>query len=97
MPKRLLYIFAGLLLLVLVLLGIAFLLFRYASSKDPIEHLYADNCAVCHGEQLERVKKTGGKKSKQESVCELVPIEEVAQAVSWLQEFGSAGGGGPMS
>lgn len=48
--------------------------------------------AVCHREHLERVAKESGSKSNKNAVCELVPIEEVAQAVDWLQEFGIAGG-----
>ena len=53
MLKRLLRIIALLVaLLLLVLVAIAIGLWSF-SRQDPIEHLYTDNCAVCHGENLE--------------------------------------------
>jgi len=76
MPKRLLRILAVLLLVLLVIIGVALSLFRYASSMDPIEHLYADNCAVCHGEQLEGLAQgpplVGNRLVRGESVSELI-------------------------
>jgi DNA repair protein RadA/Sms len=60
--------------------------------------------AVCHREhvqrqQKERAEKQGnqgrsGSKNARESICELVPIEEVAQAVDWLERNGR--GAGPV-
>ena len=41
--------------------------------------------AVCYEEQKSRAK---GRKKGAEPVCELVPIQEVAQAVDWLRENG---------
>ena len=41
--------------------------------------------AVCFEEQKARAK---GKKKGADPVCELVPIQEVAQAVDWLRENG---------
>ena len=53
MLKRVLWIVGGLLaLLVAVAASGAFLVWRF-SQQDPIEHLYTDNCAVCHGPNLE--------------------------------------------
>ena len=39
-------------LLAIVVLGVL-LLIRWATSHDPFEPAYAENCAVCHGDQLE--------------------------------------------
>jgi DNA repair protein RadA/Sms len=50
--------------------------------------------AVCHREQLDRQSKKSGSrsaKSAKKSQCELVPIEEVAQAVEWLERNGVGG------
>lgn len=52
--------------------------------------------AVCHREHMEQIKQNGGgsKTGKRaDSLCELVPIEEVAQAVDWLEANGIAGRG----
>ena len=52
--------------------------------------------AVCHREHMEQIKQNaGGSKTgkRAESLCELVPIEEVAQAVDWLEANGIAGRG----
>ncbi|MEM9177171.1 MAG: c-type cytochrome, partial [Myxococcota bacterium] len=46
---RILGLFVGLLVLAGATLGV--LVWRF-SRQDPIEHLYADNCAVCHGANL---------------------------------------------
>ena len=43
--------------------------------------------AVCHREFEGRAK---GKASGRQDECELVPIEEIAQAVEWLQRNGAA-------
>jgi DNA repair protein RadA/Sms len=50
--------------------------------------------AVCHREHMEQIKQKGGGSktdNRAESLCELVPIEEVAQAVDWLEANGIAG------
>jgi len=51
--------------------------------------------AVCHREHLERRSKDSARsttRGRGKSKCELVPIEEVAQAVDWLEQNGVAGG-----
>ncbi len=53
MLKRLLFIVGGILLVLLAIVAAGALLLWQASREDPIEHLYADNCAVCHGVDLE--------------------------------------------
>jgi len=45
--------------------------------------------AVCHREMTSRRKKATGPRATD---CELVPIEEVAQAIEWLKENGVASG-----
>ena len=53
MLGRLLRILGALLLVPLLLAaGVAFYVWHFSAS-DPIAHLYADNCAVCHGADLE--------------------------------------------
>ncbi len=53
MPKRLILIMLACLVALLLLLGAAAWLVRWLAQNDPIEHLYAGNCAVCHGANLE--------------------------------------------
>lgn len=53
MMKRLFWIVGSLLVILVVVAAAAALLFWRVSREDPIEHLYADNCAVCHGTDLE--------------------------------------------
>ncbi|MCP4904074.1 MAG: DNA repair protein RadA [bacterium] len=51
--------------------------------------------AVCHREDLERGTQGSGRKAvrgRKMSNCELIPIEEVAQAVDWLERNGIEGG-----
>ena len=43
--------------------------------------------AVCYEEQCSRSK---GRRKTENPICELVPIEEVAQAVAWLRENGTS-------
>jgi predicted ATP-dependent serine protease len=50
--------------------------------------------AVCHREHLERRSKDSARsttRGRGKFNCELVPIEEVAQAVDWLEQNGVAG------
>ena len=51
--KRLLWIAGGVLLTIGVLVALGVLAVLHVTSTDPIEHLYADRCAVCHGADLE--------------------------------------------
>jgi len=45
--------------------------------------------AVCHAEQMERRRDASTTRGKN---CELVPMEEIAQAVAWLEDHGVAAG-----
>ena len=48
--------------------------------------------AVCHKEFAEReaaARKSNGSTTGEDAKCELVPIEEIAQAVDWLHRFGT--------
>jgi glucose/arabinose dehydrogenase len=51
--RRVLQVLAGLIGLLLVAIVGVLLYIRWATSRDPFEPVYAKNCAVCHGEQLE--------------------------------------------
>ena len=53
MLKRVLRIAALLAALLSLALVVVAGVFWNLSRQDPIEHLYTDNCAVCHGENLE--------------------------------------------
>ena len=53
MLKRPLRIVGGILLVLTLVPGALALLLWHATTNDPIEHLYVDNCSVCHGLDLE--------------------------------------------
>ncbi len=53
MLKRVLRIAALLAALLFLVVVVVAGVFWNLSRQDPIEHLYTDNCAVCHGENLE--------------------------------------------
>lgn len=53
MLKRLLWIAGGIFIVLVAIAAAGALLLWQFSRQDPIEHLYADNCAVCHGADLQ--------------------------------------------